>query len=234
MAQILILIESEIGRTNMGRGKSSWYKERKTATIPVRTNNLIICVGKETEKNYFVGAINYFYQNEKARENVSFDVVVDSVDPLNMAYNAQSIVSKIEKENRIKLNHVWVVFDKDDFPNDNFDNTIMKLNSMSSDNIKYHALWSNKCFELWLLLNFVRNQAAISVSEYMTKLSEYLGEKYKKNDKDIFNKIIAKRGRISTAIRYAKSLIGNSAPSANDPATTVYEFFEFYIKYLNI
>lgn len=164
-----------------------------------------------------------------------FFIEVDAVDPLSMANNALRIAKEVEDSNGCKLDNVWILFDKDDFPPENFNNAIYKMHSLSYGQTKFRALWSNQCFELWLLLNFINMQSAINREEYIDKLAVYLHDKYKKNDKDIFNKIMQNGGDITKAINYAKMLTSlQNVPASNDPATTVYEFFEHFSKYLGI
>ena len=43
----------------MVKQKINWLTKRKTASIPIASNNLIICCGEEAEANYFNGAIEY-------------------------------------------------------------------------------------------------------------------------------------------------------------------------------
>lgn len=215
--------------------QNKWYDAaRHSASIPMATSNLIISCGAETEKNYFEGVVNFFKEQEN-NKLLQFYIVVDAVDPMSMANNALNITQKVEKENRCQIDHVWVVFDKDDFPNENFNNAISLISSLKYKTTKFHSLWSNQCFELWLLLHFINMQSAINREAYITKLEKYIKEKYMKNDKTIFGKIVVKNGDVKKAITYAKSLINNGIPPANnDPATKVYEFFEHFSKYLNL
>lgn len=215
---------------------NSWYHTRKKASIPVKTRSLIICCGEQTEVNYFKEVTNFLKNQAKSfSENFDFLIVPDPSDPLTMANNAVNLTTSIEREQNIIFNHVWIVFDKDDFPAENFNNAIKKITALSSTDKEYHPLWSNQCIELWFLLHFIDMHSSISRRDYVQKLEQYLCEKYKKNDLHIFGKIIYKRGRVAMAVRYAKNLIkDNITPSQNDPATKVYEFFEFYSKYLGI
>ena len=60
-------------------------------------------------------------------------------------------------------------------------------------------------------------------------------EHYEKNDKDIFDKVLAKGGNLLKAVENAKSLLDDKkTPANNDPATKVYEFFEHFEKYLGL
>ncbi len=217
----------------MSKGKT-WYKSRRKAYIPIATNNLIICCGKETEKNYFDGVVEFF---KEKKENIllRFFIIVDAVDPLNMAKNVSAITAEVQQQNNCIMNNVWVLFDKDDFLPENFNNAISKIYSLSDNSTKFHALWSNQCFELWLLLNFINLQSSIDREDYIDKLNKYLKVKYKKNDKNIFKNVMNSGGNIEKAIAYSKALINESiTPSNNDPATKVYEFFEYFNKYLNL
>lgn len=214
--------------------KNQWYSERRTATIPIATNHLIISCGEETEINYFEG-FHRFIRKQKENRLIEFYYAVDAVDPLNMAKNVEARTKKAEKENLCRIDHVWVLFDKDDFTSDNFNNAINKIQNIEKKDTLFHVLWSNQCFELWLLLNFINMQSSIKRDKYIDKLEIYLQEEYVKNDKLIFEKINIKGGNIVKAVRYAKALINtNITPANNDPATKIYEFFEHFRKYLNL
>lgn len=217
----------------MAKG-GEWYSKRSSAIIPIASAHIIICCGAETEKNYFESIVGYIKSQEK-NKLLKFYVEVDAVDPMNMANNVSEITENVAKKENCKIQHVWVLFDKDDFKPDNFNNAIAKIKCLTNSTTTYHALWSNQCFELWLLLNFINMQSAINREAYIEKLEVYLKEKYKKNDENLFGKITLKGGNIIKAISYAKGLIDNNLPPAkNDPATMVYEFFEHFSNYLGL
>ena len=202
---------------------NEWYKPRSYASIPIRTNNIIISCGEKTEKNYFQGFINCVKGSEEGN-SVNFEIICNPISPTGMAQDAIKYVEERKKTQRI--NHVWILFDKDDFTDENFDLAIRKLEKSSNKDTKYHVLW--------LLLHFINLEAAIDRKGYIEKLKIYLGS-YDKNDKDIFGKVLYKKGDISTAIRNAKNLLDkNKNPSNNNPGTKVCEIFEFYKKYLNL
>lgn len=158
-----------------------------------------------------------------------------------MLERAQKHVS----ENNNPIRHVWLVYDQDDFPRDNFDNTARKCTELTNQNLSknsdeaiiYHALWSNQCIELWFLLHFTYSQSDLHRKDYPPMLNTYLCNigkgKYKKNRDDIY---AALRPFLKDAIRNAKSLRvkhNNDAPSKNTPGTNVFEIFEFLSVYLN-
>ncbi len=92
-------------------------------------------------------------------------------------------------------------------------------------------MWSNECIELWFVLHFIYLTSNIPRSDYINKLTDLLGEKYQKNDENLFDKLKLK----NDAIKYAKKLIianEGKTPSNSAPATKVYEFFEMYKNYI--
>ncbi len=127
-----------------------------------------------------------------------------------------------------------MVYDLDDFPCDNFDNTAYSVEAMN-ENItlpKWHVAWSNQCIEIWFLLHFNYYNSDIHRTEYFEKLSkifkDYKLDKYEKNNEDIFE-ILIQYGNLEEAIKNAKRLYkeneGNP-PSKIAPATKVYELVE--------
>lgn len=52
---------------------------------------------------------------------------------------------KIAEKDPDKYKHIWLAYDKDDFPKDDLDNTYSKCKSLSGNgnSVIYHALWSN-------------------------------------------------------------------------------------------
>lgn len=210
---------------------NDWYSPRGSASIPIRTNNLIISCGEKTEKYYFKDFVNYIKDSNEGYA-VNFEIICNPISPSGMAQDTIKYVK--EKNKSKKIDHVWVLFDKDDFSDENFDFAIKKLEKYSNKETKYHVLWSNQCFELWLLLHFINLEASISRKDYIEKLRLYLGN-YSKTDKHIWGKILLKKGDIGFAIKNAKKIIDNTKlPSNNNPGTKVYEIFEFYKKYLNL
>lgn len=223
------------------RRGSNWTGKRNSiATIPIAINNLIICCGVSTEVNYFQSITKQIKESYPKITGINFDIIPCAVDPLNMARAAEGKFCESKSANK-PYQHVWIVFDKDDFTNDNFGNAINKLNALNkkyaNDEVKFHSLWSNECIELWFLLHFCFLNSAIHRASYFDRLSDYLGHKYKKNNQNIVGEILIANGRIENAITNAKKLIeyhGQATPANSNPATNVYEFFEFYRDYLGL
>lgn len=223
------------------RYSSDWYKNpRKGRSIPISLNNLIVCCGEKTERQYFTRVGEIIKANYSQLTGINFDITVDAVDPLQMTESIErQYLDSIKR--RSPYQHIWVIFDKDDFKKDNFDNAIGRIRSLCNKykerDVVFHALWSNECIELWFLLHFEYLIADIHREQYFAKLTDYLKQDYKKNDKALFDKILEANGRIAKAIMNANKLkeFHRGKPEALcSPATNVVEFFEMYRQYIEL
>ncbi len=216
----------------MGRPRlNEWnIQGRREGSLPIGLNNLIICCGVRTEKNYFNSIAMIIKRNYPKQTGINFDIEPDPVDPQKMAKHLSN------RKDLSSYQHIWVVFDKDDFEKDNFDNAVQIVNEHNKKSTKkFHALWSNECIELWFLLHFEYMNAGITRNQYFEKLGRHLGASYEKNDKDIAVKMMLAGGKLENAVKNANKLqkinSGNT-PSNCKPATNVVEFFEFYKAYI--
>jgi len=125
---------------------------------------------------------------------------------------------------------VWLMYDKDDFPYDDFDNTQFSAEDKNS-NQEYHVAWSNECIELWFILHFQQLFSHIGREQYQAVLKEYFP--YRKNLENIYDIL---KDKTQVAIKYAKELYNeypeNTPPSKRAPATRVHELVVFLQKYL--
>lgn len=193
-------------------------------------NYLIVCEGKQTEPNYFNGLkkkINEKYGNK-------IDVLIPQIEVKGMGKNTKDLVkytSKFVNYSNKEYGKIWVVFDKDDYNDEQFDNAIA--------NCDYNVAWSNPNFELWLLLHFRKVNNYISkddIFEYLDK--EFQRNKlgnYEKNADKIFEKVSKNNGLIK-AIENSKNLelLNNEVerPSKNNPMTMVYKIVVDLEEYL--
>ena len=208
---------------------SVWKRDRRDRKIIINPQyHLIVTEGTKTEPQYFEGLkkeINDAYPN---RIDIRIEGGGDGL-------NTKSLIDKavgLQKESAGKYQHIWVVFDKDDFPNEHFNEAIEKCKELSNDDVTYHALWSNQCIELWFLLHFCYFDSDLHRTEYYPKLSAYLNSKYKKNRKDLYSVL---RCHLDVAIKNSKRLMDyheGKNPADKAPATTVYEIFEKLKPYL--
>ena len=101
-------------------------KDRLKSKRQAPANYLIVCEGKKTEPNYFNGLKRRI--NEKYGNKV--DVLIPNIDVKGTGMNTTSLVKYTQKT----VNHankvygqVWVVFDKDDYNDEQFDSANRQL-----------------------------------------------------------------------------------------------------------
>ena len=130
--------------------------------------HLIVSEGTKTEPAYFEKIKETI--DKKYRDRIHLDISgkgYNTVSLFNRAVQDVSLSSNVYK-------HVWLVYDKDDFPPENFDRTAELCAAASTDETRYHPIWSNQCIELWFLLHFMFLQADLHRDEYLPKLTECL------------------------------------------------------------
>lgn len=204
-------------------------KDRLKSKRQAPANYLIVCEGKKTEPNYFNGLKKKI--NEKYGNKV--DVLIPNIDIKGTGMNTTSLVKYTQKT----VNHankvygqVWVVFDKDDYNDEQFNSAI--------DNCNYNVAWSNPNFELWLLAHFKKVSRYVSKDDVLQELSKEfqkneLGD-YAKNDIDIFDKVTSE-GKLHTAIKnceYMEELNKDGQASQRNPMTRVYKIVDGLKEYL--
>lgn len=209
-------------------------RKRKNASLHMLPEKiLIISEGKKTEPNYFRGMANCI--NDKYRKYTQNERVI-CVE--GTGYNTEGLYQYIDKnktpDEMREYKQIWLVYDKDDFPKDRFDNTDARARETKDSN--WHTAWSNESFELWLLWHFQEYTADTHRTEYVKLLKKHLHE-YKKNDEDIYQKVIT-QGNLDDAIRRAKARIkyyedqNIKTPSKMKTASTVYKLVELLQTYL--
>lgn len=183
---------------------------------------LIVSEGIKTEPYYlrgFVDRINRQYKDINREDRI---VVVGT------GKNTRGLLAYVDKKvlrgewDRYKK--IWLVYDKDDFPYDDFDNTQFSAEGRSDREIK--TAWSNESIELWFLLHFQEYRSNNGREQYIKKLNQYFD--YSKTREDLYE-IIMEKGSLAKAIRRAKNLYLEcqehriTSPSAMVPATRMFE-----------
>lgn len=212
--------------------QKKWMTDRRDRRITIAPEyHLIVTEGTKTEPQYFDGLRKDINRLYKGRISIVIEGVGQGANTLTLLERAQKIV----KKDSDKYKHVWLVYDKDDFSKDDFDNTYFKCKALSNCNssVTFHALWSNECIEYWFLLHYMALDSALHRNEYYPKLTDCLGTKYEKNREDIYTLL---KPNIKRAIDNAKRVKANNEgipPSQCTPGTAVYEIFEMLESYLS-
>lgn len=99
--------------------------------------HLIVTEGTKTEPHYFEGLHDEINSRFPGRILIRTVGVGQGANTLTLLEKAEQLVEK----SPTNYKHVWLVYDKDDFPKDDFDNTCFKCAELSEDlSTIYHAL----------------------------------------------------------------------------------------------
>ena len=174
---------------NSAPGKEQWRKIMGTHDFFSRNRNatnrkrakidtfLIVCEGESTEPNYF--------RKFPIKTNViNMDIRGEGKNTESLVREAIRLKKVAEKEGHPYV-QVWVVFDRDSFPQNHFNNAL----KLCDDNDIYYAV-TNEAFELWYLLHFGYYDSAMSRTQYGEKLSVKLESKYDKNRTDMYEVLL--------------------------------------------
>jgi len=203
-------------------------QERPYNTRSERKKYLIVCEGERTEPNYFTSL-------KKKLPIGLVDIDIEGTGANTLSLVDIAIKLKHEQAEKAKksiihrpYDHVWAVFDKDDFPDVNFNNAIFKARSN-----KVKVAYTNEAFELWYLLHFEFHNTGISRHQYYPLLTRYIGREYAKNAVDMYD-LLAEIGNEARAMKWASDLLGQSNlqnPAASNPSTTVHKLIQDLIKF---
>lgn len=195
---------------------------------------LIISEGVNTE-------VSYFRQFEQPTIRVKV---------LGTGFNTVSLVRRAEQiraDEAAKGRHydqVWCVFDRDDFPAQDF-NEAVRLAEQLFGRVAY----SNQAFEYWLLLHFLDHQGgAMHRRQYDARLNEcvepfgvqYDGQDSKLIGRDFFDLLLSidpktNKPRIRQAIERAERLYeqyDHSSLATEESSTTVFRLVKVILGYI--
>lgn len=216
----------------------SEFKERVAGRRPKGRYYLIVCEGTKTEPNYFESIRSHL----SGGEGDKVVIVGSQSNTLGLVERAKAEIAARNESDNPPFYHVWLVFDKDSFPDDDFDNTIILAEQedakfgMKGDILYPHwqAAWSNEAFELWYLFHFQDNiGGGISRERFKEMLSNHLGFSYRKNAQDMFEILLP---RMSVAIERAERAFKRWSEDepfhARNPATAVYKLVRELMAYI--
>ena len=215
-----------------GAGQAATRRGKAVNNRGGRERILIVCEGEKTEPNYFKSLIAVHKLN-----TVALEVVVEGAGRVT-----QSLVTYAEelqkKAGGTPYKEIWCVFDKDSFPDADFDNAIAKTRNHPF----LRAAWSNEAFELWYVLHFEYLNSAPARggtprAYYTDRLNHHaplLGrQEYRKNDDTLYDAL--GMARLREARRNARKLLTtyDEATPCHDrkPATMVFELVERLLSY---
>lgn len=167
-------------------GKDKQPKARQTAQLARKAGRragydriLIVTEGRKTEPHY-LGEIRSQYRLQTANVQVQHSLL--GTAPIQIVeYAEQLFVNGDEAKNiqPLAFEQVYVVFDRDD--HDTYHNALNKAAALNGklrndlkQAVKFEAIASVPCFELWLLLHFEDVLAPLHRTEVYQRLCQYL------------------------------------------------------------
>lgn len=199
-------------------------KERKIARSvgirPIKQSFLIICEGENTEPEYF---------NSFRLTSAKVKAVGKGMGTLALLREALSIRKEETRKGHV-FDQCWLVFDKDDFPDGDFNEAIRKGEAEG-----FRVAWSNQSFEFWFILHFIQHHGPMHRREYPAVLTRLTGRAYSKSQgftKLIFNQLYP---LTDVAISNARNVLQDmdiSFPAKAESATTVFALVEELKKYI--
>lgn len=196
---------------------------RRQGRRPVQRNFLIVCEGEKTEPNYF----RAIKRQMKSGAGSKVEVVGAGAHTQDLVECARKVIAKRRAEGLPMYYHVWIVFEKDSFEADDFDNAVKMAESE-----KWHAAWSNEAFELWYLLHFQDVSGGALPRERMFEtLGVHLGHKYLKNDSGMFDAVKEQSYRAIERARRLADRWHGQPPHQACPCTMVGPLVDELLKY---
>lgn len=194
---------------------------------------MIVSEGIKTEPLYLKGFVDKI--NEKYKHITKESHIQVYGTGRNTKGLIQFVDNKYFKGDWSHFQKFWLVYDKDDFPLDNFDNTQFEAEARIKPKIS--VAWSNESIELWFLLHFQDYFSNNGREQYIEKLNEYFD--YSKSRDDLYDVITAK-GSLEDAKRRARKMYkefqeaGETSMSSMVPATRMFELIEELEQYMNL
>lgn len=213
------------------------FRRRSAGKRPSRRYYLIVCEGEKTEPNYFEA----LRQQLTGGEGDRIVVVGGKDNTLRLVEKAEEEVENRKRSSLPPYYHVWLVFDRDSFPEDDFDNAIASATRSAEFGPcgeflqpHWHAAWSNEAFELWYILHFKDGTGGgIKRDRYKKMLEHFLGHPYAKNSPSMFNELLPRMESALTRARRGFEKWPDAVPCHDrNPATAVYQLVDALMQYM--
>lgn len=189
----------------------------------IKQSFLIICEGENTEPDYF---------SEFKLGSAKVESIGEGMNTVSLVNRAIQIKNEYFKKGD-KFDQYWVVFDKDDWPDTDFNNAIVMAAASG-----FKVAYSNQAFEYWFMLHFNLHQGQINRQTYEETLTNYLGFKYSKESAvstKMFNALWKRQETAINNARHSFDQFGtlHSSPAQEESSTTVFLLVEELRKFID-
>ncbi len=193
---------------------------RRQGVREIKQSFLIVCEGEKTEPDYFK----------------AFRMTAATVKAIGQAMNTMTLVNKaisIREADRLKkreYDQCWVVFDKDDFPANDFNQAIQLAEKNG-----FRVAYSNQAFEYWFLLHYNLYTGPIHRNQYKDMLTKLTGLQYNKTEgfgAVMYNLLLARQQQAIKSAEAVLAEISHGNPAEEESSTTVHKLVIELNKYL--
>lgn len=168
-------------------------KKRKSRKLNLRPTVRIYCEGK-TEENYF-NMLKQKYHQSNVSVNSRRSIKVKS-----MARSGKALLHDVLEDPKLNIqDKIYLVFNRDEHSQQEL---LECFDLAQKSKYDITILFSNICFEVWILMHFEPVTAAYSRPQLFKKLSgkKYFNEEYSRNKGQKINIL---RDKISIAVKNA-------------------------------
>jgi len=194
---------------------------------PKRKFYLIVCEGEKTEPNYFKSMKDDLPKG--VLDVYDFKIIGTGHSTVSLINKALTIRKKWQDEFNRTIDKLWVVFDRDSFPDESFNAAIQTC--MAKKN-KVNCAWTNEAFELWYLLHFHYYNTGINRKQYQDLIEDNFKRKglsdfvYEKNSTEMYSLLETYASRefaIINATNLEAIYEGQHNYSSQNPCTMVHK-----------
>lgn len=194
--------------------------KRRSGYRDIKQSFLIICEGVNIEPDYF---------NAFRLTSASVKAVGKGLNTVRLVQEAM-IIRNEERRKGHSFDQYWVVFDKDDFSNTDFNEAIRLAEANG-----FQVAYSNQAFEYWFLLHFNAYSGYIHRGDYEQLLSRQMKTKYSKKDSftaRIYGLLLPYQPDAIARARKILADFGDTPPSLAVSSTTVFKLVEALNRFL--
>ena len=197
-----------------------------------RTNNqrkfnktiFILCQGEVTEVQYFKCV------SEQIRFIKKVALTIKSYHNSNALQFIKYAIRNY-KDDIISYDEFWVVFDKDETSNDDFNKAVNLAKKC-----KLKVAYSNQAFEVWLIHHFQEFYSGLDRNNYKATLNKLLKFDYGKEEKTARRVAATLFPKIEDAIKNSENSynkIDKTTPANEESSTTVFKLAKSILNYNN-
>lgn len=203
---------------------------------PGTESYLIVTEGTKTEPLYFQGLRKAIHAHRPGEIEIAGYIDAPALEISGEGKSTRKLVEKAQehlRKSKVFYQHVWIVFDKDDFRD--FDEAIAEAQRAG-----FSCGWSNESFEYWLYLHFAADATHRTRWDWLEKLNRIFRDRhigrgrYFKNDEALFEHVGGLSGAaraVAHAEERMRHFTNRTVASGFNPGTTVHHLVGPLLEY---